>query len=200
MRPRGASVAVAVVGLALLVLAPPALAVASAPGDGRAIASASGPGGVVVNEFAPSNLDRQIHEFVELHNRGDQTVALRGWELVACLSPSTWQVAKVFELGDVIGSGGYLLLAHPDYDDFTSSPPDHFYDVELPEDGGWLLHDPWSGYADGVGLSSGLDCAEGDPAPQCNWADGEAVTRDEQGKDTDDNAADFTCQPRTPGR
>lgn len=200
MRSIGGGVVAAVICLGVLMMAPPGSAAeAPASGDG-AEAAAPGQGSVVVNEFAPSDPDWQFHEFVELRNTGNQTVALHGWELVACLSPGTWRVAKAFGFGDVIGSGGYLLLAHPDYDDFTSPPPDYFYDIELPDDGGWLLYDPWSGYTDAVGLRNGLTCTEGSPAPQCEWADGEGATRDEAGEDTDDNAADFTCRARTPGR
>jgi hypothetical protein len=115
------------------------------------------------------------------------------------LSPSASQVAAVFDSTDVIPPGGYLLLAHIDYADANGGPPDGRYGVDVPEDGGWLPHDPWSGNTDGVGLQSSLDCTEGNPAPQCDWAAGEAVTRDAQGTDLDDNAADFTCQLRTPG-
>lgn len=192
---------VAVIGLALLLVAP-SVATAAAPPTGGAVTSSAAAGGVVVNEFVPSVSEPfwPVDEFVELRNTGEQTVALGGWDLVACLSPTTWQVATRFPAGAEIPPGGYLLLAHPDWASGSGPTPDYHYDVEVPEDGGWLLSDPWTGYADGVGLSEGLDCTEGGPAPKCDWAAGEAVTRDEQGKDTNDNADDFSCLPRTPGR
>jgi hypothetical protein len=194
---RSASVA-AMTGLVYLALTPAVPAPASAGGD---LTTAAGDA-MVVNEFAPSGLFGDTHEFVELRNTGGQTIDLSGWELVACLSPDTWQVAVTVPDNAEMPPHGLLLLTHIDYVTGTGGvPPDYYYDLDLPEDGGWLLHDPstWNGYADAVGLDSGLDCTEGDPAPQCDWADGEALTRDEQGSDTDDNSADFTCQSRTPG-
>jgi hypothetical protein len=191
----------ATTGLASLVLAAPGVAV-TPPEPGHAAAAPATDGGVVVNEFAPHDPSGWVDEFVELRNTGGQAADLSGWELVACLSPNTWQVAVTFPHNAVIAPGGHLLLTHIDYaTGIGGVPPDFYYDLDLPEDGGWLLHDPstWNGYADAVGLDSGLDCTEGDPAPQCDWADGEALTRDEQGSDTDDNSADFTCQSRTPG-
>jgi hypothetical protein len=151
---------------------------------------------VVVNEFAPSGQLWSTDEFVELRNTGDQWLALDGLELVACLSPSTTQVATWFGPADEIPPGGYFLLAHPDFADAFGGPaPDRHYHMDVPDDGGWVLYDPWNGYVDGVGLASGLDCTEGDPAPQCDWEAGEAAAR--EGGDTDDNSTDFTCQSRT---
>lgn len=200
MRPMPTGAVAAMTGLALLMLTPPVAAAAASPAADTATEPAA-TGGVVVNEFAPSDASwPPIDEFVELRNTSDQPVSLDGWELVACLSPHTWQVAMWFGFGDEIPPSGYLLLAHRDWAGGFGPTPDRYYDVEVPEDGGWLLYDPWSGYADGVGLRSGLACTEGSPAPQCEWADGEGATRDEAGEDTDDNAADFTCQARTPGR
>lgn len=199
MRPTRTSAAVAMTSLALLSL-PPVAAAAATPGSGSAGTGSEATGGVVVNEFAPSVPFWPVDEFVELRNTGAQTVALDGWDLVACLSPTTFQVATTFPASAVIPPGGYLLLTHPDWANASGSLPDYHYDVDVPEDGGWLLRDPWSGYADGVGLSGGLVCTEGDHAPQCDWAGGEAVTRDDLGRDTDDNRADFTtCKARTPG-
>lgn len=189
----------AMTGLALLSLTGPVAATAAAPASTDATTESAATGGVVVNEFAPSVPIWPVNEFVELRNTGEQTVALGGWELVACLSPTAWKVAVRFPSGAEIPPGGYLLLTHLDWAEAFGPSPDYFYDVEVPEDGGWLLFDPWSGYADGVGLGSGLACTEGEPAPKCDWVADEAVTRDEQGKDTDDNSVDFTCRPRTPG-
>jgi hypothetical protein len=154
---------------------------------------------VVVNEFAPSGQLWSTDEFVELRNTGNQWAALDGLELVACLSPTSWQVAATFPSSAVIPAGGHFLLAHADYANAFGPAPDGYYDIDVPDDGGWLLHEPWSGYGDGVGLASGLACTEGDLAPECDWAAGEAVSRDSQGNDSDDNATDFTCQSRTPG-
>lgn len=197
MRPTCASTAVVITGLALLILPSVAAAVA-APIPGTAGTGLAAAGGVVVNEFAPRVPVSPVEEFVELHNTGVHTVALGGWDLVACLSPTTHQVAFTFPSGAAIPPGGNLLLTHRDWFSGVGPPPDYHYDVEVPENGGWLLQDPWSGYTDGVGLRNGLMCTEGNPAPSCDWVDSEAVTRDTR-DDTNDNAVDFICQPRTPG-
>lgn len=198
MRSRRASAAATVTGLVLLIM--PSVTAAAAVTPPATAGTGAFVGGVVVNDFAPSVPSWPVDEFVELRNTSAQTVALDGWVLMACLSTTTHRVAATFPVGAVIPPGDHLLLTHPDWSSTSGPLPDYHYDIEVPEDGGWLLHDPRSGYADGVGLSNGLDCTDGDPAPRCDWAAGEAVARDEQGEDTDDNAADFTCQPRTPGR
>lgn len=189
---RGAST---IAGLALIALVLPEVAVA--PARDHAPTTPPETGGVVVNEFAPSVAGQQVEEFIELRNTSDRLVTLGGWELLACLSPATLELAAVFPLGTAIPPDGHYLLTHTSHT--GASPPDAHYDVEVPENGGWLLRDPWTGYTDGVGLENDLACTEGDAAPPCDWAAGGADTRDEQGKDTDDNGADFTCQPRTPG-
>lgn len=190
--------AAAVFGLAALLMALPAPAAAAGATVDDSGAAAS-PTAVVINEFAPMGSGGSTDEFVELRNTGDQVVALDGWELWACLSNSFPVLLAVFGSSDVIVPDGFLLLAHVNSN--GGGPADHPYDGwDVPDDGGWLLSDQRSGRFDGVGLRLGVDCVEGDPAPQCDWAGGEAVTRDEDGTDTDDNAADFTCQPRTPGR
>lgn len=198
MRSMRTSAVAAMTSLALLALAAP-VAAAAVPGPGDEASAPAATGGVVVNEFAPSVPVWPVDEFVELRNTGEQTVALGGWELVACLSPTSLQVAARFPAGAVIPPEEYVLLTHPDWAAGIGPTPDYYYSVEVPEDGGWLLYDPWSGYADRVGLQSDVPCTEGDPAPQCDWVAGAAVTRDERGMDTDDNAADFTCRSRTPG-
>lgn len=161
--------------------------------------SATGSGSVVVNEFAPSGRFGSTDEYVELANTSEQTVALAGWDLSVCLSPATSFVVVAFGSGAEIPAGGHMLLAHFDYPGFSFPFPDLRYGVDVPDDGGWLLSDPFSGYTDGVGLRSGLACTEGSPAPACNWTGFEAVTRDQNGTDTDDNGEDFSCQARTPG-
>lgn len=192
MEPLHASTVAAMTYLALLIPAPPA-----APPAPDAATSSTSTGGVVVNEFSPDGLFGD--EFVELRNTGTQAVDVSGWDLLVCVSPTTAELAITFPGGAVISAGEHILLTHPDWASGFGPPPDYHYDVDVPEDGGWLLHDFFSGYADGVGLGSGLFCTEGDPAPQCDWHAGEAATRDQDGTDTDDNSVDFTCQTRTPG-
>jgi hypothetical protein len=198
MRLMRASAVVAVAGFALLLPVSPTPD-APVPASADAATGSAASDDVVVNEFAPSGLFWSTDEFVELRNTGDQVVELDGWELVGCLSPTTSQVATWFGSDDEIPPGGYLLLTHPDYAAAFGPAPDGYYDIDVPDDGGWLLYDPWSGHSDGVGLASGLDCTEGELAPECDWAAGEAVNRNSQGNDSDDNATDFTCQSRTPG-
>lgn len=190
--------AAAVTVLAMTVLAAPAPTAAALSADEAAAGSVMGADSVVVNRFVPSGPFGPTDEFVELRNTGDQLVWLDGWELVACLSPGTLRIMR-FGSTDVIDSGGNLFVAHAGYAAGFGPTPDVVYGFDVPDDGGWLLYDPSSGYADGVGLREDLTCTEGDPAPQCDWAAGHAATRDEQGRDTDDNAEDFTCPPRPPG-
>lgn len=198
MRSMCAGAAAALTVLAMTVLAAPAPTAAAPASGGAATASVTGADSVVVNRFVPSGTFGSTDEFVELRNTGDQLVWLDGWELVACLSPGMSRTIR-FGSDDVIYSGGHLFVSHIGYAAGGGPPSDVVYGFDVPDDGGWLLYDPWSGYADGVGLREDLTCTEGDPAPQCDWSAGQAATRDEQGRDTDDNAVDFTCPPRPPG-
>jgi hypothetical protein len=184
-------------GVAAVLVVSPAPTAATAGAPGEVTSSDTTRAGVVINEFAPSGPFGSTDEFLELRNTSSQWVALDGWDLSVCLSPGLTVVLVTFGASDMIGPGEYLLLAHIDS---SIGPSDYVYGGwDVPDDGGWLVRDPWSGKSDGGGLRSGLDCTEGAPAPHCDWAAGDAVTRDEQGKDTNDNAAEFTCQPHTPG-
>lgn len=156
---------------------------------------------VVVNEVAPSgHFGQPTDEYVELRNTSDQSVALDGWQLRACISPGVAPLVRVFGSSEALGPGEYLWLAHVQHEPAVDSPPlDGHYSVDVPDDGGWLLSNPFTDQFDGVGLRSGLACTEGSAASPCDWTFGDAVTRSEDGADTDDNSADFTCRARTPG-
>lgn len=195
MEPLHASTIAAITYLAILIPVP----FAASPPTPAAATNSATTSGVVVSEFSPGGGGPFAREFVELHNTGTQTVDLSGWDLLVCLSPTTTQVAVTFAGGTTIAPGESTFVAHADWDNPFGPPPHDSYSVDVPEDGGWLLHDPWSGHADGVGLASGLVCTEGDPAPQCDWDAGVTVARDAVGSDTDDNSVDFVCQNRTPG-
>lgn len=183
-------------GVAVLVLLLLMLASAT-PASGHTPNSAEG---VVINEVTPSGwLWQAADEFVELRNTTDQTVVLHDWKLVACVAPGTSKVIVRFGSAHVVPPQGFLLIANVAYNRGTGGEPDARYGADVPEDGGWLLQDPGTAYTDGVGLRDGLVCTEGGAAPRCDWAAGEAATRNQVGRDTDENAEDFTCQPRTPG-
>lgn len=186
---------VAGLGLAGILAAPAALPTTMTDAPGNAEEAHTAATVVLINEFAPSGWSVN-DEFLELHNTGDQIVSLDGWGLAACLTHDFALLLVSFGSGDVIFPGQHLLLAHVSS---TAANPDYFYDFDIPDDGGWLLTAS-SNQSDGVALRNDTDCTEGGPAPQCDWGGGQAVTRDLNSKDTDNNAADFTCQLRTPGR
>lgn len=186
--------ATAVIGSAVLAVVPavPATATAGDIADLLPVPETS----MVINEFAPSGPSGSADEFVELRNIRDSSVSLDGWSLSVCLGASSFQLVA-FGPGTVVPPGGHLLVAHAGH----SSPwPDVTYSsVDVPDDGGWRLGAPPGSRSDQVGIASFSLCTEGMPAPSCDWAAGQAVARDEHGTDTGDNAADFTCQARTPG-
>lgn len=195
MEPLYTRTVVAITYVALLA-PPPPMMLASTPITSDNAGTSVTIGGVVIDDFAPDGL--LADEFVELRNTSTKPVDVSGWALLVCVTPTTTDLAITFPDNTVIAAGEQVLLTHPDWAN-PGAAPDYHYDVDVPEDGGWLLRDPFSGYTDGVGLRGGLACAEGNPAPRCDWDAGEAVTRDPLGRDTDDNFADFTCMPRTPG-
>lgn len=146
-----------------------------------------------------------IHRRVELRNTAALTVSLDDWSLVAC--DGTGRIATIVAsfVGYSLDRGETLLLTGSG---FSGPFGDASYSFDVPDDGGWQLLNNAGLVVDSVGLSSSStanQCVE--PyrvgpagAPQCDWAAGEAATRNIAGTDTNVNAADFTCQPRTPGR
>lgn len=186
----------ALLGPAVLAPTPPA---AAAPG----VCQRSDQ--VAISELVPnpegSDADK---EWVELYNRGGDTLDLSGWSLqwIKTSSVST----SSFPDGTRIADEGYLVLGEPD---MVGGSPDVALPLDLGNgtDGdGLYLVDCEGTVVDAVVYGGSNDDAVPDESgePATTWADkpgdGEAVARLSAAVDTDDSGADFCVTARvTPG-
>lgn len=155
-----------------------------------------GSGAVVLSELAPAGPWGPKDEFLELRNTGTARVNLTGWSLAVCDRSGSMPVpVATFAFGHTLAAGGRLVLAGPDY---SGSSARVRYNFDVPSTGGWQLSNPAGQVIDSVGLGYN-GCTESSPAGQCAWSLGKATARVLSVKDSGDNAADFTCQMRTPG-
>jgi hypothetical protein len=177
--------------MALTWSTPAAALPGSNPGSGSA--TAAGADAVVIQEFTPAGLFATDDEYLLVRNLDNQAVDLDGWSLQAC-TPNGPAFTIVLGGGEITAAG-FLLIAGDGYSGFVSR--DIGYSSDVPDDGGWRILDELGGHVDGVGLTEDLPCTEGDPAAHCDWESGEAISRDVDGTDTDNNRDDFACQARS---
>ncbi|GLZ81938.1 hypothetical protein Afil01_67450 [Actinorhabdospora filicis] len=159
--------------------------------------------GVVISEAAPAGPGGATDEYLELRNPTASTADVSGWRLAVCSAPGLTTVIATLPPGTSLAPGARRLLAGPGFRPRRAyaggQMPDLRYGADVSTRGGWLLTDASGVIVDGLGLGPGLDCTEGEPAPACAWASGEADERDGLGPDSDRNAVDFRCARATPG-
>lgn len=148
---------------------------------------------VVVEELNTNTRAGDFDTYVVLLNVSDGPVDISGWRFDGCNGGGISGGRATIRAGVELEPGERYLLATRDYD--FGAPPDQDFGTSLTPDGGVILYDDEDARVDAVGHSA-PECAEGDPALQP--AEGDSVTRDDQGTDTDDNAADFTAVASEP--
>lgn len=150
---------------------------------------------IVINEVSPEGT-KATDEFVELHNRANCTAPLNGFSLrYAAASGATSYTVWAAGQGDSIPPSGYFLVAGGGY----AGPTDGHLLNALALSGGGLglfrAQDQVDGVAYGT-ASTGHPFAEGSVAPAASAP--QSIGRAPNGKDTQNNSADFKSQPRTP--
>jgi hypothetical protein len=166
---------------------------------GLAMAAGGNPP-AVINEvlYDPAGKDAGL-EFVELFNPTGQAVSLAGWRLESGNGsyPNRWTLEWEGTAADSVPARGFFVIG----EEAVVPPPQAVTDLDLQNgpDACRLL--PAAGVPDLVGWGDHAygEYYEARPAPQVTA--GASLARDPDGKDSDDNAADFVAagQP-SPGQ
>ena len=153
---------------------------------------------VVINEvlYDPPGADAG-GEFVELYNPGPVPVHLDGYRLEFANGADgpAWQLRWQGEAGDHLEAGAFFLVAD---DGWSGPPPQATVRLALQNGPDALRLVAPDGTTDTVGWGAVAhpELAEGAPAAD---AAGRALARRPDGRDTQDNAADFREHDPTPG-
>lgn len=157
---------------------------------------------LVINEVCMqgcSGSDKPNDEFIELFNGGDGPCDVEGWILQYRSDSNSGSGTPIWtgESGDTIEAGGLLLVAGTDF----GGKSDVTYPGTLSKDGGGVgLKNAGETLVDAVAYGTAKDdndFCEGKPAPKVS--PGSSVARTNDGKDTEDNSADFSDASPTPG-
>lgn len=180
-------------------------------GDAMAMAAitvSAQPAGVdlVINEIDYDQPGQDGAEFAEIYNPTGVAIPLAGVVFEA-VNGSNGQVYGSYNLADAgaeLPAGGYLVLGNAGV---IAALPDGVLSIPLPNNG--LQNGGPDGvrivrngeFVDGLAYEGGMDGVTEGTALEADASDrGEgALTRCPNGADTDDNAADFTVNPPTPG-
>ncbi len=158
---------------------------------------------LVVNEIMPENSG--FGRYVELFNGCSQAVNLQGYQLVYRDANNT-SIAGApddrnlkMNLATQLGPGQFWVVGD------GGSNPDDFFDDNLPSNGGGAvaIRDPLDGVVDSVAWGGGgfHAFAEGGTWAFFGVSFGQSISRTPNGRDTDNNQADFqfhAASPRMP--
>jgi Lamin Tail Domain/Collagen triple helix repeat (20 copies) len=162
-----------------------------------------GTGDVRVNEFMTGSTGAASNEFVELVNAGSAAVDISGFRVAYRSAAGTSDVTlATAPAGTTIAAGGFYLLGGSGY--VGSHTPDQTFSASIAATAGGLAARDASGtILDSVGYGEATNAfVEGHPAtaPPTTEAPGSSSNRIPDGRDTNDNAADFSVSASpTPG-
>jgi Lamin Tail Domain len=169
----------------------------------RCVLPSGAPAAVRINEFSTGVEGDLTDEFVELVNAGTEPADLSGYKLVYRSAAGTSDVAlATLPDGTVLGPGSFFLFGGAGY--AGARPADAGFASSLASPGGGVgLRTPDGQLVDSVGWGTATNAlVEGTvaPAPPVAPAPGKSDGRHPDGRDTDDNAADFAVKEApTPG-
>jgi len=179
--------------------------------DRHAVLTCAAPGGggggggdaaaMRVNEVSVGTTAAASDEFVELVNTGGSAVDVGGFKLVyRSAAGSSDVVLATVAAGTTIPSGGYYLFGGSGY--VGAVPPDQSFSTGLAASGGGVgLRSADGSLVDSVGYGSATNAlVEGSAAaaPPAAEPPGKSASRLPDGKDTNDNSADFAVTTSTP--
>ena len=161
-------------------------------------------GTVRVNEFSTGTTASATDEFVELFNAGTSSADIGGYKLVYRSGAGTSDVAlATIPAGTMLAPGAFYLFGGSGY--AGAKPADQAFSAGLAGTAGGLgLRDAAAKLVDSVGYGTATNAfveTRTAAAPPSTAPPGSSDIRLPDGRDTDDNSADFavTAVP-TPGR
>lgn len=167
---------------------------------GCASAACAAPVGLVISELLYDSAGYpDTDSYLELH--GPPGLELTGVEIVG-VNGNGGGVYVTIPLTGELDSDGLFLVAHPDAADAIALAADVLDDAIDLQNGPDSVQLRYRGVvldALAYGTFSGGTVAAGEGAPHAGTRVGESLGRDADYTDTDDNAADFTAGPGTPG-
>jgi hypothetical protein len=171
----------------------------------KCVTSGGGGGGgdIRMNEFMTGSTGAASNEFVELVNTGAAATDISGFRVAYRSAAGSSDVTlATAPAGTTIAAGGFYLLAGSGY--LGSHTPDQTFSASIAATGGGLAVRDTSGtILDSVGYGEAANAfVEGHPAtaPPATAAPGSSSNRIPDGRDTNDNAADFSVSASpTPG-
>jgi hypothetical protein len=152
-------------------------------------------GDIRVNELMTGSTGAASNEFVELVNVGSAAADVGGFKVAYRSAAGTSDTTLgTIPAGTTIPAGGFYLLAGSGY--LGSHAPDQTFSASLAATGGGLaVRDSAGTILDSVGYGEATNAfVEGHPAgaPPATAAPGSSADRIPDGRDTNDNAADFS--------
>ena len=155
-----------------------------------------------VNEFMTGTSGAAANEFIELVNTGSSSANVGGFKVVyRSASGTSDTVLATIPDGTSIAAGARYLLGGSAY--AGSQPADLSFSMGLAAGGGGIgIRDASGTLLDSVGYGSATNAfVEGQPAaaPPASDAPGSSAARVPDGKDSNDNSADFKLGTPTPG-
>ena len=154
-----------------------------------------GGGSIRVNEFMTGSTGAAANEFVELVNPGSSAVDIGGYKVAYRSAAGTSDITlATVPAGTTLTAGSFYLLAGSGY--LGSHAPDQTFSTSLSASGGGLaVRDASGAILDSVGYGETTNAfVETSPAtaPPATAALGSSADRIPDGRDTNDNSADFS--------
>jgi hypothetical protein len=160
-------------------------------------------GSVRVNEFSTGTTGSATDEFVELFNAGPSSADIGSYKLVYRSGAGTSDVSlATIPAGTMLAPGGFYLFGGTGY--AGAKPADQAFSAGLAGTGGGIgLRDTAAKLVDSAGYGTATNAfveTHAAAAPPSSTPPGSSEIRIPDGKDTDDNSADFTVTAApTPG-
>lgn len=160
-------------------------------------AGAGGTGGAgchpVINELMAGTNQSASDEFIEIFNPCSAAIDLTGWKIIYRAAAGTSDVTLYTWASGSVAANKYVLLVGSAYSGTPAADGDLANGLAK-AGGGVALRDSSSTNVDSVGYGTATNAfIEGTVAPVPPAADtpGNSIARTPNGKDTDDNSADF---------
>jgi hypothetical protein len=155
------------------------------------------PNAIVINELSYDAVssDTAVGTTVFIELWGPAGASLDGWQVVGVNGSNGADYNAIDLSGEVLGSDGYFVIAHPNADATLAAFADLLDPAADLQNGPDSVQLRWRGRvvdALGYGSFGASDTFAGEGSAAPSTAAGESIARDASHTDTDDNSADFS--------